>query len=175
MNSAPENIKRCLVIGFSISAVGMASAQTIPDPANPFDVTCSIVSSLEADHSAVKCADGGPPELSFSHSFGSNSSSASKLFDAIIDKFGPSNSVRGNNFVWQIDNPEKQKKQKKTVTIVLTIDPAGDSRIMMDRVEPGTVFASGKKAEKKPNTKENKGKNHNSRPTHNVFKKDDSF
>jgi len=117
---------------------GVASAQT-----SPFEETCALVAQHASDPNA-NCINLGSPELSYEYSFGNDSEGALAAIKSITKKFGNPDSIRGSNHVWRIKNPNQNLQQKKIITIVVTHNLNGESKIMMDRVRPGTVFATGK-------------------------------
>lgn len=114
----------------------------------PFEDICAIVAQVTND-TAANCTRVGSPDLSYEYNFGRNSDGAALALESIVKKIGNPDSVRGNNHVWRVVNPDKNLQQKKTITIVFTHLSKGESKIMMDRVRPGSVYATGKKIKKR--------------------------
>jgi|GEM_PF-2979083 len=58
---------------------------------------------------------------------------AENLIAGLTAKYGAPKSVRGNNYVWEVDNPAQDSLQANVVTIIVTVNEKGKSELVMDR------------------------------------------
>ncbi len=58
---------------------------------------------------------------------------AKSLIENLTLKYGPPKSIRGQNYVWDIANPDAGGRQAKIVTIIVKLNTSGRSELVMDR------------------------------------------
>jgi len=68
------------------------------------------------------------------HKKGSGSpEQAQTIYNALVQKYGPPKSVRGQSHVWDIENPSKSSTQADMVTVILRMEASGAYELIMDR------------------------------------------
>jgi len=73
------------------------------------------------------------PALQYNKKFKAKPGEAQKLYDTLVQKYGPPKSVRGTSHVWDIENPSTSHKQSNTVAVILSIEENGAYELIMDR------------------------------------------
>lgn len=80
---------------------------------------------------------------------------AQAIYNALVHKYGVPKSVRGQSYVWDIENPAKSITQADIVTVILKMENPGSYELIMDRDRGENGRATWdatriKKANKKP-------------------------
>ncbi len=75
----------------------------------------------------------GETMLQYHKTFAARPGEAQKLYNTLVQKYGPPQSVRGNSHIWNIENSNTSHRQSDTVTVILSIRDEGAYELIMDR------------------------------------------
>ncbi len=83
-----------------------------------------------------------PQELRFNKKYQGSSQQAILAYDSLVKQFGPPKSVRGDSYVWDIENPDKSATQSDLVTVILKMGNSGNYEVLIDRDRGGNGKAT---------------------------------
>jgi len=121
-----------------VASYGQNSPQNIAGPAqvNPFDYALGLTATKGSTRTAPNSktlALSTSSQLQHREPVLGGSKQAKQLINELTVKYGEPSSIRGGNHVWTIKNPDKSGVQADVVTIIVSLNPTGNSELIMDR------------------------------------------
>ncbi len=118
------------VIGPDVSAVKGKSLQSQKAPQSL--KTLQSLKNLNAQAPAASKVLGGAPQLKSQSSFACDTARSQAILQKLRRQYGAETSIRGRSHVWDVKNPNANRRQADIVTIIFQRDN-GQCRLLLDR------------------------------------------
>lgn len=131
-----------LVLGWPLIAYGQTPADGLKPGIQQDDPFEFVVRNMENEprrqissrrETSAASADNAVSALKYTRTLNDSPNQAKDFLETMNQKYGPPKSIRGNNHVWDVGNPNTHHLQAKMVTIIVSYEPNGTSYVVIDR------------------------------------------